>query len=232
MTISEELIEIAREGAEHIPCSLWSATDRPRQVVLMGHGLGVDRYHQSIQLPMQVLARECDAIVIAPDIPLHGVRNRFPDDPMGIVQRWQTYWASGGVEETCSEFLRLEQYCRREFGPLPISYFGLSLGTQYGVVFLARAERVSAAVLGLFGSHPPPQTPVMNRFAPRVSCPVYFVQKLDDEIHPAETTTHLFSMLGAAEKFMDTTRGSHVAVSEETFRNACAFLDEQATRRT
>jgi hypothetical protein len=67
----------------------------------------------------------------------------------------------------------------------------------------------------------------MNRYAPQVRCPVYFIQKLSDEIHPAETSSHLYSILGAAEKILDSTPGAHVEVSAQSFRNACDFLARQ-----
>jgi hypothetical protein len=80
---------------------------------------------------------------------------------------------------------------RSRFPDLPSAYFGLSSGTQYGVAFLGATTAISATVLGLFASRPPPRTPVMNRYAPRVNCPVYFILKQDDEIHPPETSEHL-----------------------------------------
>lgn len=66
----------------------------------------------------------------------------------------------------------------------------------------------------------------MNACAPRIGCPVYFVQKRDDEVHSRASTDHLFALLGA-EKVMDSTRGRHDDVSSDTVANACAFLAER-----
>jgi len=228
MTIPERQIEVTCEGPASIPCSIWSATDAPRGVVLIGHGLGVDRYHSTVRRPMEILALEHQAAVVVPEIPLHGVRAELPFDTPAIVDRWHQFWISGGIESIRGELQQVTKYCEGIFKALPVTYFGASLGTQYGIPFLAQTESIRSAVLGLFGSHPPPRTPVMNRFAPAVRCPVYFIQKLDDEIHSAESTTHLFSSLGAADKVLDSTHGGHSEVSIESVRRACAFLMSHA----
>ena len=228
MTILEEALDIPYEGRAHIPCSIWSASTRPRGVVLLGHGLGVDRFDSTVRVPVEILAEEHHAAVVVPEIPLHGVRAMADDDPAGIVDRWQRFWIGGGMESVAAELDLLTRFCRQRFEYLPIAYFGLSLGTQYGVPFLAQTEGVGSAVLGLFGSQPAPKTPVMNRFAPAVRCPVYFIQKLDDEIHSAESTTHLFSTLGATEKVLDSTSGTHRQTSMQSLRSACTFLVSRA----
>ncbi len=221
-------MELPCQEQEAIPCSVWSATEEPRGLVLMGHGLGADREHVGVQAPMRLLALEHHAVVIAPDLPLHGERNALPSDPMGIVDRWQDFWVAGGGGQIVREFEHLMAYSAERFGALPVAYFGLSLGTQYGIVLLSQHPELRAAVLGLFGSYPVPKTPIMNQHAPRVLCPTYFVQKRDDEIHPAETSTHLFSILGASEKRLDSTEGRHAEVSESSIRDACSFLAEYA----
>jgi len=228
MTIVETHLDVPHEGHAAIPCSIWSATGTPRGIVLLGHGLGVDRFDRTVRGPMEMLTREHGAAVVVPEIPLHGVRADPRDDPSAIVDRWQRFWGAGGIEATCAELHRLTRFCEETFGALPLAYFGVSLGTQYGIPFLAQTTIVKSAILGLFGSRPPPKTPVMNNFAPAVHCPVYFIQKLDDEIHPAESTSHLFSTLGATDKVLDSTSGKHGATSVEVLRNACAFLVDRA----
>jgi hypothetical protein len=230
MSIRERHVDVRYDRYGEIPCSIWSATERPQGVVLLGHGLGVDRYDRTVRRPMEILTQEHEAAVVVPEIPLHGVRDNFPNDPSGIVDRWQRFWISGGAEVICGELQRLVSFCRESFRSLPIAYFGLSLGTQYGIPFLAQTIDIRSAALGLFGSHPPPKTPLMNRYAPDVHCPVYFVQKIDDEIHSAESTTHLFSTIGSVEKVLDSTKGKHGETSLESLRSACAFLVHRGRR--
>lgn len=224
MAISEEQINLAPTGETSIPCSIWMQTEPPRGIVILGHGLGVDRFDATVMRPMELLVQDHHAAVVVPEIPLHGTRTELPYDTLEIVGRWQKFWISGGIDSICKELQLLTDFCIRRFDNVPITYFGASLGTQYGIPFLAQTKNIRSAVLGLFGSHPPPKTPVMNQFAPEVQCPVYFIQKLDDEIHSAESTTHLFSTIGALEKVIDSSSGRHGDVSMETVANACSFL--------
>lgn len=226
LVMREETLTLPGVGAGDVPVSIWVPSGRARGVVLLGHGLGVDRYHDSVQKPTHLLTSAHQLAVIASDLPLHGVRKVDVSDPKDIVARWQAFWADGGVWVLQQEWTAILGCGQRRFPKLPCAYFGVSLGTQYGIVFLAATLNITAAVLGLFGSHPPPLTPVMNLYAPRVRCPVYFIQKQDDEIHPLETSKHLFSILGSATKTLDSSPGGHSAVSRTSLESACAFISK------
>jgi pimeloyl-ACP methyl ester carboxylesterase len=152
------------------------------------------------------------------------VRRVGPSDPAAIVGWWQAYWSSGGAASLRDEWLRIASFARERFPSARLGWFGLSLGTQYGVVFLSNAPQIAAAVLGLFGADAPPKSAIMQACAPRVRCPVYFVQKQDDEIHPRENTDRLYALLGSAEKVLDSSPGLHAAVTPETLARACDFL--------
>ena len=60
-----------------------------------------------------------------------------------------------------------------------------------------------------------------------MSIPIYFVQKMDDEIHSPETTTHLFESLGSEHKILDSSAGKHAEVSLESIQNAAELLVQQ-----
>jgi len=220
----EEQGVLEEAGAGAIPLSIWAPTQPTRGVVLVGHGLGVDRYHETVQKPARILTGTHQLAVIACDLPLHGLRATAMNDPMEIVDRWQAFWAAGGVSVLQEEWRAIQLHAQGQFPELPIGYFGLSLGTQYGVAFLAVASDIVAAVLGLFGSRPLPLTPVMNACAPRVVCPVYFIQKQQDEIHPLATSEHLFSTLGSPTRTLDSSPGGHTEVSSASLERACAFI--------
>ncbi len=224
--MNEEVVELRAEGESTIPMSVWTPEETTRGVVLIGHGLGVDRTHSTVQIPAAHLVEQLGVVVLAPDLPKHGVRREGPSGPAGIVAAWQAYWTSGGAAALRDEWLRVAAFARERFAGARLGYFGLSLGTQYGVVLLSNAPQIAAAALGLFGSEPPPKSAIMNACAPRVRCPVYFIQKRDDEIHPRPSTDHLYASLGSAEKVMDSSPGRHADVSPETFARACAFIAE------
>lgn len=222
--MNETVVELRVEGEAPFPVSLWTPEERARGVVLLGHGLGADRSHSTVRLPVVELVERLGLAVLAPDLPRHGVRREGPNDPAAILDAWQTYWSSGGPASLRDEWLRIAAFARERFPSARLGWFGLSLGTQYGVVFLANAPQISAAVLGLFGAEPPPKSAIMQACAPRVRCPVYFVQKQDDELNPRANTDRLYALLGSAEKVLDSSPGRHAAVTPETLARACDFL--------
>jgi dienelactone hydrolase len=221
--VNEEELELRAEGESSIPVSVFVGDGPPRGVVLLGHGLGVDRSHPTVRIPAEQLV-ERGLAVVAPDLPGHGVRQGTARDPAEVAEAWQSYWTSGCAAALRDEWVRILAFARQRFPNARIGYFGLSLGTQYGVVFLASAPQVAAAVLGLFGAEPAPKSAIMHACAPRVRCPVYFVQKQSDELHPRERSDHLFELLGSGEKVMHSTPGRHADVTPEECARACGFL--------
>lgn len=209
---------------QSIPLSVWMPECEPSGVVLLGHGLGVDRFHRSNQFAATLLTDTHGLSAIAPEIPLHGERS----DPTqsDIVSAWQGYWSTGGWQQLVDEWQSFYDYAAGRFPGKPIGYFGISLGTQYGIPFIAHQPEIRAAVLGLFGSLPEPKTPLMNHFAPGVTCPVFFVQQLADEIHPLATTHHLYDSLGSEQKVLEANPGLHAEISQATFERAARFLAE------
>jgi len=224
--VNEEEAELRAEGEPSVPVSIWSRDERPRGVVLLGHGLCADRTHPTVRVPAEQLV-ERGLAVVAPDLPGHGVRRNGARGPDEVAEAWQTYWTSGGPAALRDEWLRILSFARGRFPNARVGYFGLSLGAQYGVVFLANAPQVAAAVLGLFGAEPAPRSAIMHACAPRVCCPVYFVQKQSDELHARERSDHLFSLLGSAEKVLHSTPGRHGDVTPEEYARACGFLAER-----
>ena len=78
---------------------------------------------------------------------------------------------------------------------------------------------MSAAVLGLFR-----RGPVVAHYAARVRCPVFFIQQLDDEVHPREEVAALFDEVAAPEKHLAASAGAHAEVPDAVLRAAVDFL--------
>jgi fermentation-respiration switch protein FrsA (DUF1100 family) len=100
-----------------------------------------------------------------------------------------------------------------------VAYWGLSLGTQYGLAFLAHESTVRAAVLGLFGAGP-----VVSRYAARVRCPVLFLLQEQDELHPRDSVEALYVQLASEEKRLVSSPGAHAAVPVDVVRVAVEFI--------
>jgi pimeloyl-ACP methyl ester carboxylesterase len=233
--VNEESVEL-RPGAQAetegelsvIPLSVFRPEPAPRAVVLVGHGLGADRSHSSVRLPAEILVERFGLAVVAPDLPRHGSRREREGD---VTEAWQTFWSSGGPAALRDEWLRGLRFARERFGGLPVGYFGLALATHYGIVFLANAPQVAAAVLGLCGAEPEPKSAILHACAPRVRCPVHFLQKQDDELQPRDASDRLYAELGSSEKSLDSSPGRHADVTPESIARGCAFLAKHLAPR-
>ena len=97
MRMRGRIVDIGYAG-ERLPVSIWLPDKASRAVVLMGHGLGVDRYHESNRIPAELLVNS-GTTVIAPELPLHGDRAEATLSPEDLVTAWQSFWTRGGFAE-------------------------------------------------------------------------------------------------------------------------------------
>lgn len=110
----------------------------------------------------------------------------------------------------------------REIGEGPLGYWGLSLGTQYGLPFLARSPEMVGAVLGLFRNGPR-----VAHYARRVAYPIFFVRQEADEIHPAELVGELYENFASEDKRLASSPGAHADVPEPVCQAAFDFMLRQ-----
>jgi hypothetical protein len=108
----------------------------------------------------------------------------------------------------------------------PVGYWGLSMGTLYGVPFLAGEDRIQAAVLGLWGSvgTAPDTWAALASAASAVRCPVLFLAQLEDQLFAPAGVLELFALLGARDKRFHLNVGLHAEVPADEHADAVAFL--------
>ena len=110
-----------------------------------------------------------------------------------------------------------------------VGYVGVSLGTMFGLPFVAPDNRVRAAHLGLAGVEgtSPRSGPILSRlaeFAPRITCPTMFVVQWDDELFPREGAFALFGLIGAKDKRMHVHPGLHGEMPLHVAETTALFL--------
>jgi pimeloyl-ACP methyl ester carboxylesterase len=226
----EQTFQIAVTG-RRVPGVIWmpdgSAVQAP--LVLAGHGFTLHkRALYPVDLPDRLTA--LGLAVAAIDAPGHGDRQPDGGRDAGEVDRaWRAHWREHGGLEIAAEWQAVLDALQDipEIDATQVAYWGLSLGTQSGLAFLASEPRVGAAVLGL--SALPEPGPRIEAYARGVSCPVLFIQQLDDEVATRTRSSALFERLGSTEKTLRSSPGGHMEVPEEVFREACAFLAEHLT---
>jgi dienelactone hydrolase len=209
---------------------LWMADETPHPMPLVVAGHGFTLHKRALFPPSLVQDLTARGFAVAAiDAPAHGDHAPDPNDRLAIEAAWRAHWRESGAALAVAEHSALlDALCAMpEIDRTRIGYFGLSLGTQYGIGVLGKEPRFRAAVLGL--SALPQPGPRMTAYAPRVRCPVFFIQQLDDEIAVADRARALFELIGSRGKTLRASPGAHTAVPRAVFEEAYDFLTKQLT---
>ena len=208
-------------GALWLPESITDQTP----LVLCGHGASGDRY----QKPIPHLARRCTleagCAVIALDGPVHGLRQVGPGgrEALAVEMNRPT-----SIDEMVADWLVAFSEIRRAHGLNgPTGYFGLSMGTIFGLPLLAHGGiDFAASAIGLAGS-----TRAGRSFgerlladAARVSHPVAFLMQLEDELFDRDGYLALFDALASTDKRLHANPGLHPEVPAEEIAFVFEFL--------
>jgi hypothetical protein len=109
-----------------------------------------------------------------------------------------------------------------------VGYWGLSLGTFFGIPFVASEPRIKAAVFGLAGLGD--GTPHFAAAAKSLRVPIEFMLQWNDELMPRAHGLALFDAFGSPEKTMHANPGGHVGIAPfEAASWARFFLRHLAT---
>lgn len=198
---------------------LWSPSEDPAPLVLLGHGGGRD----AKAAPMAGRAKrlvEAGFHAVCIDAPAHGSRPRTAYDvqqeaamkeamatgvPVGpIVVPYNRHLADLAVPEWQATLDFLEGLPGIEG---PIGYFGLNMGTAIGVPLTARDPRISAAVFGIFW-----YDEALATHAREIKIPVEYLLQWDDQHIPRESGLALFDAFASAEKTLHANSGAHKEV--------------------
>ena len=218
---------VISEG-RRVPGVLWTADGAggAAPLVLVGHGGSGHKTSQlvlDIALPL-VLAHGC--AVAAIDGPVHGARRAVFADGLPVRDEFLALWRAGGSVDTMNADWRaaIDALCT-----LPgidagaIGWYGVSMGTAYGLPLAACEPRIRAAVLGMWGLSYP-NSGRLAEDAPRVRCPVLFQQKWGDEIFTRDSQIELFDRLGSSDKRLTVTMGGHKNPEGEQLEEIITFL--------
>jgi fermentation-respiration switch protein FrsA (DUF1100 family) len=108
-------------------------------------------------------------------------------------------------------------------GDGPVGYWGLSMGTIYGIPLAAADPRVQVAVFGLMGLVGPTRDRLAVDAA-ALACPVLFLQQWHDSLIPREHVFELFDIIGSVDKRLHAHPGEHAAVPAEEMEASAQFL--------
>jgi dienelactone hydrolase len=181
------------------------------------------------------IAEACEAFgfaVVAIDGPVQGDRRTDGNlDPQLAVRSFREAWNEGiGRTSMAREMTAALDALLRLPGleGLPIGYIGVSMGTGYGIPFLAREKRICAAAIGLWGMNFPASGHLLG-YAGEITCPVWFTQQWDDQTFDRDGVFALFDAIASADKRLVAYPGPHRELEGERLADAMAFLAGRLT---
>ncbi|MGI9328191.1 MAG: alpha/beta hydrolase [Pseudomonadales bacterium] len=210
--------------------ALWLPADVQPQTTLVcfGHGASGDRYQPPISVMAGRFSKEAQLPVLAVEGPVHGLRGdgvtgtakqqQFisvfvqEDSVINMMDDWND--AIDGVQELLGVSIG------------NVAYFGLSMGSMFGIPMLAARHDVVVATLGLVGADTdsfPHGTEILEA-AEKLACPVLFIMQLDDELISREQYLRVFDSLGSADKRIHANPGKHGQIASDEVDFAYEFM--------
>lgn len=216
-----------------VPVAVWTpAHDMgPRPLVLIGHGGSGHKLTTLVtDLAIPMVERHQFAVA-AIDGPIHGERradwsDANPPQGLSIRDAFLALWKSGtSIDPMVTDWRATIDVLAREpdIDPAAIGWYGLSMGTAYGLPLVAAEPRIKAAVLGLWGGDYVASERLMVD-APAVRCPVLFQQRWDDELFTRDGQIALFDRIGTTDKRLKVYMGKHGVDAGEQLDDIEAFL--------
>lgn len=229
--VREREFEVSAHG-RRVPGVLWTpqASDvaaDPAPLVLIGHGATRDKRVDYVVALARRLVREHGLAAAAIDGPGHGARRvGDPVDDVTLFAEFITEWSRPSSTDEMVEDWQATVAALGELDEIsdgPMGYWGLSMGTIYGIPLVASEHRFAVAVLGLMGL----VGPTSDRLAAdagAIGCPVLFVQQWDDSLIPRSDAFALFDAIGSPDKRLHANPGQHAEVPPDEFAATAAFL--------
>lgn len=222
-------------GDRMVPGILWTPaggavaglSPSPRPLVLIGHGATLDKRVDYVVALARRLVREHGLAAAAIDGPGHGDRRiGDPVDDITLFAEFLTEWSRPESTDDMVEDWTVTTEALRaleEIGEGPMGYWGLSMGTIYGIPLVAADRRFRVAVFGLMGLVGPTQDRLAADSA-AIDCPVLFLQQWDDALVPRQDAFALFDAIGSPDKSLHANPGQHAGVPPDEFAASAEFV--------
>lgn len=228
--IDERALTLDR-GSGPVPGLLWTpaGASAPAPLVLAGHGGSGSKSAPNILALRDYLTGERGIATLAIDGPVHGHRGPVTDTSHpAYTEMWRN---PSAVDEMVADWRGTldAALALGEFDANAVGYYGLSMGTMFGLPFVAAEPRIAVAVLGLCGLRGSSidRSGIAGRLAadaPRVTCPLMFHVQWDDERFERESALELYGMLSSGDKRLQSTPGLHGDTTVEATATLRSFL--------
>ena len=232
--------EFITEPPEHrkVTGCLWIPEGERRKGALVAflHGASGTRIQAPIPYLAGVFATHGIAS-LAIDGPVHGLRKRLDGGRIALYAEMSKPRAFDQLFKDWEIAIELVEK-KLEYSAQKLGYFGLSMGTFFGIPYLAQRHRcgesTAVAVLGLMGP-----TGVVSPFRKRllrdaasVQLPLLFFLQQEDEMFNREGSLELFNELASSSKHLRENPGKHTEIPIEELDYAYKFMTELLLGKT
>ena len=154
-SVTEREFSVECEGRS-VPGVLWTPehAEAPTPLVLIGHGgNGHKRQGHLVSLARRFVRHNAIAAATI-DGPAHGDRQPEGVANESLAQRRRRYISDRVTDEMVEDWKATLDALQKlpEIGIGRVGYWGLSMGTLFGLPFVAAEPRIEVAVLGLMGT--------------------------------------------------------------------------------
>jgi cephalosporin-C deacetylase-like acetyl esterase len=233
---------------ESVPCVIYSPKDAkgPRVLIVTGHGGSQHKKTVTTRRRAIRYANEMGWATVVADAPGHGDRISREEamkqmeevgkrvrgevtlpPPSGDNRLKLLSERAGKVVDEWKAMLDAAQQLDFIGDEMPVGYWGVSMGTMFGVPFVAAEPRIKCAVFGLAGMR---EGTGMEEAARKISIPVEFVFQWDDAVAPRKAGIALFNAFASAEKTMHINPGGHLDIPEFENESWLAFYRRHLTK--
>jgi pimeloyl-ACP methyl ester carboxylesterase len=198
-----------------------------RGCVLLCHGGSGHKLAPDIVATAEFIVARCMTHVVAIDGPVHGQNSPYPDDRERVIADFRQSWRDrdGFVDRAVADWSGAIATIIHDDAVITerLGWYGVSMGTAYGIPLLAQTPLVATAILGMW-SLDYPHSERVRLDAPLVMCSVQFHVRTEDQLFSVPDQISLFEMLGTGHKELLTYPGPHAAPGPAEMVSACDFL--------
>ena len=221
--IVERELDVTASG-RRVPTILWTPkiANEPVPIVLVGHGGGQHKRVPLILNMAEGFAKDHGIATLAIDGPVNGDRDTNTGEALELRRKDPNAYRKTYYTDKYDEMIEDWQAALNAAQAFPeisknaVGYWGVSMGTRFGLPLVAAEKRIKTAVLGLFGygKGVSANQRVYND-ASKINVPVLFLQQMADEMIPNKAYWDLFQMIGTQNKRLHANPGGHVEIPEE-----------------
>ncbi len=226
----ERSFTVQREDSK-IPGIFWQpeVTSAAAPVMLLGHGGSGHKRNERMLMLGRLFSGTYGWCVISIDGPVHGDRGPVTQatDP-AYAALWKR---ENPVQDMIDDWKFVLDHVSAldVVDPKRVGYWGVSMGTMFGIPLVASDKRIQVAVLGkagMTGSSVKRSNiaPHFERFAPKVTQPVLFTMQWDDERFERDGQLDLYDRISATDKRLHAYPGVHADNGLESFDAQAEFL--------